>query len=71
MSKPPSEATQLRNLKREVKGLYDDLQRMRQERDVHAAKRQTLQAEVQEWKERFDRLLLAARITVSGEKKPT
>lgn len=57
MARLPSEATQLRTAKREAKELRHELWQVKQERDAHAAKRQMLQIEVQEWKERFDILL--------------
>lgn len=70
MPKQPSEATQIRNLKCELREAYADLTRARRERDHHAAKAHMLQTQVQEWKDRFDTLLRAARINVSDEKKP-
>lgn len=63
MSKLPSEATQIKKLNREIKRLHGQWHEAARQRDAHAAKISMLQAQVQEWKDRFDILLRAAKLT--------
>lgn len=69
MSKLPSEATQIRTLKREVKRLHDQWYTAARERDNLADLAAKNAKEAAEWKARFDTLLRAARITLNEEKK--
>lgn len=70
MPKQPSEATQIRSLKREVKDLHTKWLNAARERDKLADLAAKHAKETVEWKDRFDTLLRAARINVSDEKKP-
>jgi len=57
MSKPPSEATQLRTAKREAKELTGENWRLRNEVDHFRARATKAEQQCAEWKERFDILL--------------
>lgn len=62
MSKPPSEATQIRSLKSQVKEVFEDKQAAEKARDIWRARATKAEEEAAEWKARFDLLLSKAGV---------
>jgi hypothetical protein len=60
MSKPPSDATLLRAAKRELRVLRENFLANKRLLDHYRARASTAEAEVAEWKARFDQLLKVA-----------
>lgn len=57
MSRAPSEATQLKTAKRELKETKEALGRMQEMANAYRARASKAEQEVAEWKARFDLLL--------------
>lgn len=58
MGKAPSEATQLRTIKRELKAILDDREKLKMLSHQYRERATKAEQECAEWKARFDALLL-------------
>ena len=58
MSRMPSDATQLRNVRREVKALKAERAQLVGEREQYRARATKAELEAADWRRRFDMLLL-------------
>ena len=68
MSRLPSEATQLRNLKAQLKRAEADISALMSKRDEYRARATKAEQDASEWKARFDTLL--ERDSQRSEPKP-
>lgn len=66
MSKQPSEATQLKRARSEINRLKKQLHIADNMASIHRQRADKAEAEVQQWKTRFDKLLSRDRLEVSG-----
>ena len=66
MSKAPSEATQLRNLRGDFKVVAAERLKAERERDIWRGRATKAEQEAQEWKARFDLLLSKAELVKKG-----
>jgi len=57
MSRQPSETTQLRNCKRDLKQALQDYYRVKRDSGIYKLRSERAEREILEWKERFDILL--------------
>ena len=57
MSRAPSPATEIRNLKRSLAASQAECRSLKQQRDTYQAQLVARVREVEEWKKRFDALL--------------
>lgn len=70
MSRGPSETTQLRQARTEVRRLTKQLARAYNDRDIYRARATKTEEDVVEWKKRFDALLLRVQLIPAKEDRP-